>query len=242
MTTSRTSAMDTGFEKAVKAYFDEAIKMASAGRDRRAVEVERSNILTSDRGKAEMLAILDDQDSDYLMTLSVARFYSGWSPDVWKARALHPLYPFAFEQKHATKGAIDQWVLLHIEAKHSGVLNDMGSPEWGRAPMEGRPYVVDMASGHVICDGVISGIEKRHSTTLGKSDLEIRYHTFSEALKKPWQDEAMRKIWVRGYRRYLVAMTKLAAKELATFDREQDRAALQRNTAKALGQGKRLGI
>ena len=242
MTTSRASAMDAGFEKAVKAYFDEAIRKASAGRDRRAVEVERSRILTSDRGKTEMLAILDEQDSDYVMTLSVARFYSGWSPEVWKARALHPLYPYASEQRQATKGSVDQWVLAHIEAKHSSVLNDMGSPEWGRAPMEGRPYVVDMASGNVICDGVISGIEKRHSTILGKSDLEIRYHTFSEALAQPWQNEAMRKVWAKGYRRYLVAMTKLAAKVLATFDREQDRAALQRNTAKALGQGKRIGI
>lgn len=238
MTTSRASAMAAGFEQAVKAYFDEAIKAASPGIGKRALEKQRSDMLTSNPGMSDMLVILDDQDSDYLMSKGVALFYTGWSPDVWEGRSEHSLYPYKDKKKHAQKGAIDQWVLACIEMKHIGLFKSMRSPDWGREPNSGRPYLVDMVTGSVICDGIISGIEKRHSTALGKSDIEIRYHTFAEALTLTWRDVAMRKVWARGYRRYLVAMTKLAEKELAAFDTAEDKAVLRLKTPKARGESK----
>lgn len=245
MTTSRVSAMAAGFEQAVKAYFDEAIKAATPGRGKRTLEKQRSDMLTSNpgmsqklginRGMSDMLVILDDQESDYLMSKGIALFYVGWSPDVWEDRSEHPLYPYKDNQKHATKGAIDQWVLACIEMKHTQLFGAMQSPDWGREPNSGRPYIVDMETGSVICDGIISGIEKRHSTALGKSDIEIRYHTFTEALTLPWRDDAMRKVWARSYRRYLVAMTRLAERELAAFDTAEDKAVLRLRTPKARG-------
>ena len=235
MTTSRQTSMDAGFEKAVKAYFDDAIKAATE-REVRSLETRRSGILTSDaRGMSEMLNILDGQDSDYRMSVSVAMFYSGWSPDVWKKRSKHPLFPFREKQKHATKGDVDQWVLACFEDKHSEVFKAMQSPLWGRDPASLHPYLIDTATGVVICDGVICGISKTHVAAIAQSGADIRILRLSEALSMPWQHESMRKVWADGYRRYLVAMTRHANAALDAFDAVQSADKLQERTVKARG-------
>ena len=227
--------MEAGFEKAVKAYFDGAIKMAT-GREVRSLKARRSGILTADtRGMSEMLDILDSQDSDYRMSLSVAMFYSGWSPDVWKKRSKHPLYPFREKQKQATKENVDQWVLACFKEKHSEEIKAMQSPSWGRDPASMHPYLIDEATGVVICDGVICGISKPHVAAIAQSGADIRILRFSEALSMPWQHEPMRKVWAVGYRRYLVAITKLAHAALDSFDAGQSADKLQERTVKARG-------
>jgi len=238
MTTNRAAAMEAGFEQAVKAYFDEAIKVAAAGHATRALETQRSSILTTRRGMGDMLAILDEQYADYLMKVSIAQFYTGWGPDTWKPRAKHPLYPYKNNAKHATKGAIDQWVLACIEGKHPGELNAMSSPDWGRDPSTWHPYLIDTATGVVVCDGLVCGISKDHVAAVAQSGGEIRIHRLDEALSQPWQNNAMRRIWAKHYRRFLVDMTKLADKQLAAFDKSQVNVDLQRKTVPARGKGK----
>lgn len=219
MTTSRTNAQWDGFVKAVEEYFDQAIAEASAGFHRRSLQTNKSKMLTAADGCGEMLAILDKQTDDYPMKLTAAKFYLGWSPSVWTVRAKHPIYPFANKVKVATKGMIDSWFLACVEGKHGEALKSMRSPEWGRDPSSGHPYLIDKTTGLVICDGMVCGVSKKHVAAVAASDGDIRILRLTEALQLPWQNEAMREAWVREYRRYLIAMERQAATALTAFDK-----------------------
>ncbi len=245
MTTSRASSHAAGFEQAVKAYFDDAIEKASAGAQRRALEEQRKAIISSNpgmtekdafnRGMSDMLAILDAQDDDYQMSKGVALFYTGWSPDELKVRVKHPLYPYAEGQKLAIKCNIDGWLIACIEGKHPDEFKSLRSlDDWGRDVSMKRPYLIDVSTGVVICDGVISGLDMKHGAALGTAKIQARIYTFAEALVLPWQDEAMRQVWVRGYRRYLRKFADQAELALATFDS----AVLHRGTPEPKGPSK----